>query len=436
MGKSQDLYTKAKKLIPGGTQLLSKRPEMYLPHYWPSYYEKAKGCEVWDLDGNKYVDMSYMGIGSCILGYADEDINEAVKNAIDKGSMSTLNSPEEVELAEILCDLHPWADMVRYTRTGGEAMSVAVRIGRAKTGKDTVLFCGYHGWHDWYLAANLADDKAIDGHLLPGLDPAGVPKALRGTAYPFAYNDTMGFLDLIDKHKNSIGVIVLESIRNYQPEREFVDTIRQVTIDLGAVLVFDEITAGWRLNMGGAHLLLKVEPDIAVFGKAISNGFPQGVVVGKRYVMESAQDSFISSTYWTERIGPTASIATIKKMNEKNVPDHLIKVGQKIQDGWKSSAAKHQLRIKVAGIYPLGHFAFEYENPLVLKTLFTQVMLDRGFLATNGFYASYAHKDEHVKMYLEAADDAFLFISNAIEEGNPKKYLKGPVCHSGFKRLT
>ena len=436
MGKSQDLYTKAKKLIPGGTQLLSKRPEMYLPHYWPSYYEKAKGCEVWDLDGNKYVDMSYMGIGSCILGYADEDINEAVKNAIDKGSMSTLNSPEEVELAEILCDLHPWADMVRYTRTGGEAMSVAVRIGRAKTGKDTVLFCGYHGWHDWYLAANLADDKAIDGHLLPGLDPAGVPKALRGTAYPFAYNDTMGFLDLIDKHKNNIGVIVLESIRNYQPEREFVDTIRQVTIDLGAVLVFDEITAGWRLNMGGAHLLLKVEPDIAVFGKAISNGFPQGVVVGKRYVMESAQDSFISSTYWTERIGPTASIATIKKMKEKNVPDHLIKVGQKIQDGWKSSAAKHQLRIKVAGIYPLGHFAFEYENPLVLKTLFTQVMLDRGFLATNGFYASYAHKDEHVKMYLEAADDAFLFISNAIEEGNPEKYLKGPVCHSGFKRLT
>lgn len=436
MGKSQDLYTKAKKLIPGGTQLLSKRPEMYLPHYWPSYYEKAKGCEIWDLDGNKYVDMSYMGIGSCILGYADEDINEAVKNAIDKGSMSTLNSPEEVELAEILCDLHPWADMVRYTRTGGEAMSVAVRIGRAKTGKDTVLFCGYHGWHDWYLAANLADDKAIDGHLLPGLDPAGVPKALRGTAYPFAYNDTMGFLDLIDKHKNNIGVIVLESIRNYQPEREFVDTIRQVTIDLGAVLVFDEITAGWRLNMGGAHLLLKVEPDIAVFGKAISNGFPQGVVVGKKYVMESAQDSFISSTYWTERIGPTASIATIKKMKEKNVPDHLIKVGQKIQDGWKSSAAKHQLRIKVAGIYPLGHFAFEYENPLVLKTLFTQLMLDRGFLATNGFYASYAHKDEHVKMYLEAADDAFLFISNAIEEGNPEKYLKGPVCHSGFKRLT
>lgn len=436
MGKSQDLYSKAKKLIPGGTQLLSKRPEMYLPDYWPSYYEKAKGCEVWDLDGNKYVDMSSMGIGSCILGYADEDVNEAVKNAIDKGSMSTLNSYEEVELAEILCDLHPWADMVRYTRTGGEAMSVAVRIGRAKTGKDTVLFCGYHGWHDWYLAANLADDKAIDGHLLPGLDPAGVPKALRGTAYPFAYNDTKGFLGLIDKHKNSIGVIVLESIRNHQPEREFIETVRRVASDLGAVMVFDEITAGWRLNMGGAHLLFKVDPDIAVFGKAISNGFPQGVVVGKRDVMESAQDSFISSTYWTERIGPTASIATIKKLKEKNVPDHLIKVGQNIQDGWKSAAEKHKVKVHISGIYPLGHFAFGYEKPLVLKTLFTQVMLERGFLATTGFYASYAHKDEHVGMYLEAVDETFSFIAGAVEEGAPEKYLKGPVCHSGFKRLT
>ena len=436
MGKSQDLYNKAKKLIPGGTQLLSKRPEMYLPDYWPSYYEKAKGCEIWDLDGNKYVDMSYMGIGSCILGYADEDINEAVKNVIDKGGMSTLNSPEEVELAEILCDLHPWADMVRYTRTGGEAMSVAVRIGRAKTRKDTVLFCGYHGWHDWYLAANLADDKAIDGHLLPGLYPAGVPKALRGTAYPFAYNDTKGFLGLIDKHKNSIGVIVLESIRNHQPEREFIETVRQVASDLGAVMIFDEITAGWRLNMGGAHLLFKIIPDIAVFGKAISNGFPQGVVVGKRDVMESAQDSFISSTYWTERIGPTASIATIKKLKEKNVPDHLVKVGQNIQDGWKCTAEKHKLKVHISGIYPLGHFAFEYENPLVLKTLFTQVMLEKGFLATTGFYASYAHKGEHVGMYLKAVDEAFSFIAGAVKDGTPEKYLKGPVCHSGFKRLT
>jgi len=180
MGKSQELYRKAKKIIPGGTQLLSKRPEMFLPELWPAYYDKAKGCEVWDLDGKKYIDMSTMGVGSCILGYADDDVNKAVKSAVDRGNMCTLNAPEEVELAELLLKLHPWAEMVRYARTGGESMMIAVRIARAKSGKDTVLFCGYHGWHDWYLSSNLADEKSLDGHLLPGLNPLGVPRALKG----------------------------------------------------------------------------------------------------------------------------------------------------------------------------------------------------------------------------------------------------------------
>jgi len=186
MGYSQELYKKARTIMPGGTQLLSKRPEMLLPELWPAYYEKAHGCDVWDLDGNKFVDMSYMGVGSCVLGYADPDVNTAVKEAIDKGSMNTLNCHEELELAELLCKLHPWAEMVRYARTGGEALSIAVRISRASTKKDMVLFCGYHGWHDWYLAANLTQDE-LGEHLLPGLAPAGVPKGLEGTAIPFHY---------------------------------------------------------------------------------------------------------------------------------------------------------------------------------------------------------------------------------------------------------
>jgi glutamate-1-semialdehyde aminotransferase len=177
-GVGQRLYTQAKTRIPGGTQLLSKRPEMFLPDQWPSYYSRARGVEVWDLDGNKYIDMSYNGIGACVLGAADPDVDEAVKAAIDAGSMSTLNAPEEVELAELLCELHPWAEMVRYARSGGEAMAIAVRIARAKTRRDRVAFCGYHGWHDWYLAANLAEEKALDGHLLPGLEPTGVPRGL------------------------------------------------------------------------------------------------------------------------------------------------------------------------------------------------------------------------------------------------------------------
>lgn len=436
MGKSQDLYKKAKTLIPGGTQLLSKRPEMFLPDLWPSYYEKAKGCEVWDLDGKRYVDMITMGIGACILGYADENVNNSVKAVIDKGGMSILNAPEEVELAELLCSLHPWAGMVRYTRGGGEAMTVAVRIARAKTKKDKVLFCGYHGWHDWYLSANLAEDGALDGHLLPGLAPRGVPRALRGSAYPFIYNDTKGFKELVDKFKNEIGVIVLEAIRNTEPEKGFIDAIMDTSRELGIVFVVDEITSGWRLNLGGAHLLYGVEPDIAVFAKAISNGFPMGAIIGKKEVMEAAQETFVSSTYWTERIGPTAALATIKKMKDKNVARHLVETGKKIQTGWKAAADKNNLPIEISGIYPLGHFNFQHKDPLVLKTLFTQLMLEKGFLASTAFYASYAHKEDHVSNYLKAVEETFSFISQVVKSGNPEKHLKGPVCHSGFKRLT
>lgn len=436
MGLSQDLYKKAKKLIPGGTQLLSKRPEIFLPDLWPAYYEKAKGCRVWDLDGNKYTDMSYMGIGASILGYADKDVDSAVKTAVDKGSMCTLNCPEEVELAELLCKLHPWAEMVRYARTGGEAMAIAVRIARAKTGKDLVLFCGYHGWHDWYLSANLADNKALDGHLLPGLKPKGVPRVLKNSAIPFSYNNIKGFLSLVDKYKNKIGTVVMEPLRNYYPEKGFLETIREMTEKLKIVLIFDEITSGWRLNLGGAHLKLGVNPDIAVFGKGISNGYPMAAIIGKSEVMEVAQETFISSTYWTERIGPVAALATIRKLKERDVPSHLINIGKKIQNGWRESAEKNRLKISVSGIYPLGHFSFNYEDPLILKTLFTQLMLERGFLATDSFYASYAHREKNVEKYLEVVDEVFEFIARAIKENKVKKYLKGPICHSGFRRLV
>jgi len=431
------LYKKAKNIIPGGTQLLSKKPERYLPNLWPSYFSKAKGCKVWDLDGNEYIDMSNMSVGACILGYADEDVNNAVKKAIDEGNMTTLNVPEEVELAELLCDIHPWADMVRYARTGGEAMAIAIRIARAYTGKDLILFCGYHGWHDWYLAANLADDKALDGHLLSGLKPKGVPRALKGTAIPFNYNDKNTFIKLIDKHRRNIAAVVMEPIRNYYPEERFLETIREVTRKEGIVLIFDEITSGWRLTVGGAHLIFKIEPDICVFAKAISNGYPMAAIIGKKKIMEAIQGTFVSSTYWTERIGPMAALATIKKLEKGNVPAYLESIGKKVQEGWKELAKKYNLNIIVSGIYPLGHFYFNYgDNSLILKTLFTQLMLEKGFLATTAFYASYAHKEEYVENYLKAVDEVFAFISKTIQKGNPEKYLKGPVCHAGFRRLT
>jgi len=436
MGISQDLYKIAKEIIPGGTQLLSKRPEMFLPGLWPAYYSKALGCKIWDLDGNEYIDMSCMGVGSCILGYADCDVNAAVKNVIDSGNMATLNSPEEVELAQILVKLHPWSSKVRYARTGGEAMVLALRIARAHVLKDKVLFCGYHGWHDWYLSANLSKDDALGGHLLPGLSPRGVPRALAGSALTFSYNDTEGFLEAVKKNKGEIGAIVMEPLRNEYPEDRFINTINEVSEEIGAVLIVDEITAGWRLNLGGAHLGLNLKPDIAVFAKAISNGYPMAAVIGKKRVMDAAEDSFISSTYWTERVGPAAAIATIKKMQDNNVSQRLIDIGKKVQDGWKKAACDSGIAIHVGGIYPLSHFAFEHKEPLICKTLFVQLMLERGFLATTAFYASWAHSDKDIQAYLSAVYETFAKISKMVKEGNPGKYLKGPVCHNGFKRLA
>ena len=436
MGKSQQLYNEAKQMIPGGTQLLSKRPEMHLPDLWPAYYEKAKGCEVWDLDGNRYFGMSYMGVGSCILGYAAPDVNEAVKNVVDKGTMSTLNCPEEVELAELLCELHPWAKMVRYARSGGESMAIAIRIARAKTKKDIVLFCGYHGWHDWYLSANLSNDAALDGHLLQGLSPTGVPRALRGTSFPFQYNDQESFLSLIEKYKGSIAAVIMEPIRSVYPKDGFLEMIREITKKQEIVLIFDEITSGWRLGNGGAHLGFGLNPDIAVFAKGMSNGFPMAAIIGTDQVMEATQDTFISSTYWTERIGPTAAIAAIKKMKKYNVAGHLIKIGGKIQKGWKFLSDKHHLNIEISAMPSLCHFSLKGEDALVQKTLLTQLMLEKGFLATTSFYASYAHTENIIGAYLEALEEALAFLSKAVDQGNVQEHLKGPVCHSGFARLA
>lgn len=436
MGTSQTLYEEGKNYIPGGTQLFSKRPEIFLPGYWPAYYKKAAGCKIWDIDNNMYYDMITMGIGTCILGYADKDVNNAVSKALKNGSMSSLNAPEEVELAKLLTSLHPWADMVRYARSGGEAMTIAIRIARAKTNKSKIMFCGYHGWHDWYISANLNENSALDNHLLPGLNAKGVPRELIGTTIPFTYNDAEEFIKLFEKNKSDIGVVVLEAIRNMFPKKEFVQIIQDTCNKNNIVFIVDEITSGWRLNCGGAHLLLNMEPDIAVFAKGMSNGIPMAAIVGKKQVMQAAQESFISSTYWTERMGPVAALATISKMQKLHVQQHLSAVGKKIQEGWTALAKKHNIAISVSGIYPLSHFDFSYPNRLEMKTLFTQLMLEKGFLASTVLYASYAHKHKHLDAYLAAVDDVFRIIAISIQNGNTASLLKGDVCHQLFKRLN
>jgi len=436
ISKSLNMQDRGRKCIPGLTQLLSKRPDQFAPGSWPGYFEKAKGVEVWDLDGNHYIDMSISGIGAIVLGYCDPDVDKAVQSAIEKGSFCSLNCPEEVELAELLCEIHPWAESVRYGRGGGEAMTIAVRIARAHTGREKIAFCGYHGWHDWYLAANLKSDQSLNEHLLPGLEPRGVPRGLAGTALPFYYNKLEELEQIIKNTKGELAAIVMEPIRSHNPEPGFLESVRKLANKIGAVLIFDEVSAGFRMNSGGSHLLLGVEPDMAVFAKAMSNGYPMGAIIGRKSVMDSTQDTFISSTYWTDRIGPAAALATIRKHREKNVGDHLVEIGKLVQEGWKRIAADRGLKIEVGGIAPMGHFSFEYPEGLAMMTIFTQDMLQRGFLAANRFYANYAHSKEHVEKYFNAAKETFSIIAEAAAKNKIKTYLKGEVRKSGFQRLT
>ena len=434
MSTGQKLWKRAKQIIPGGNMLLSKRAEMFLPDMWPAYFSKAKGCRVWDLDGNEYIDMSIMGIGTNILGYGHPEVDAAVHATIDLGNMSTLNCPEEVYLAERLVAIHPWAEMVRFARSGGEANAIAIRIARAASGKDKIAFCGYHGWHDWYLAANLGDDKSLAGHLLPGLEPNGVPQNLHHSIYPFDYNRFDMLEDLARQH--DLGVIMMEVSRNNGPEPEFLEQVRKLATDKGIVLIFDECTSGFRQTFGGLHKLYGVEPDMAMFGKAMGNGYAITATIGRREIMEAAQTSFISSTFWTERIGPSAALKTLEVMEKLKSWELITTLGDSIKLGWQGLAEKHGLKVNLWGLPALSGFTLVSEQALAYKTLISQEMLTKGYLAGNSVYTCIEHTPEIIAQYLYDLDSVFSLIAECEAGRNIKSLLKGPICHAGFKRLN
>lgn len=434
MGAGQELWKRAKRVIPGGNMLLSKRPEMFLPEGWPAYFSRAKGCKVWDLDGKKYVDMCIMGIGTNTLGYGHPEVDAAVASVVATGNMSTLNAPEEVYVAEKLVEIHPWADMVRFARSGGEANAIAIRIARAATGKDKVAICGYHGWHDWYLSANLGEEKNLDGHLLPGLEPKGVPRNLKGSVFPFHYNNFEELETLVRDH--DIGVIKMEVSRNKGPENNFLQKVRDLATAKGIVLIFDECTSGFRETFGGLHKKYGVEPDMAMFGKAMGNGYAITAVLGRRAIMEAAQSTFISSTFWTERIGSAAALKTLEVMNNLKSWETITKTGLEIRDRWQKLADQHALKIEHWGLPALTGFTFVHDHSLQYKTLITQEMLAKGYLVGNSVYVCIDHTKEVLDPYFEALDKTFALVKECQEGRDVLSLLKGPICHAGFKRLN
>ena len=343
------LWERAKEIIPGGNCLYSKRPEYYSPNKYPVYYQYCESIYIIDTDGNEYIDMSHCGVGTCTLGYRDKDVDFAVDSAMLRGNFCTLNNPEEVELAELLLELHPWADMVRFARTGGEAMAIAVRIARTYIGEKRVLISGYHGWHekDWG--------------------------------------------DYNWRGRDGIAARVRDPLQQYPQHQD-------------GVTIYDEITTGMRVATGGMHLTKNILPDMAVFAKAMSNGYPFACVIGRKEVMEATEKTFISSTYWTDKIGTAAALATIKRHRELNVPKHLKKIGAMMQKGWKELGKKHGLDIKVSGIPALSRWDIQGDNGKLMHTFIVESMLKQGFLTSNQFYPMYTHTPEHVEKYFMVLD--------------------------------
>lgn len=435
MNVGQKMWLRAKNIIPGGTMLFSKNPDLFLPKKWPSYFTKAKDCFIWDLENKKYLDMSFMGVGTNVLGYANPVINNQVIDSIKKSNMSTLNSNYEIILAEKLVEIHSWADMVRFARTGGEANSIAIRLSRAFTKKDNIAVCGYHGWHDWYLSSNLTNKKNLDSHLLKNLSIKGVPKKLKGTVYPFRYND-LNYLKKIIKNKN-IGAIKMEVVRNILPKNNFLKEVRRIATKNKIVLIFDECTTGFRGAYGGLHKNFGVNPDMAIFGKAMGNGFAINAIIGKKEIMNMANETFISSTFWTEKVGYVAAIATIKEMEKIKSWKVVNIVGKKVKKFWGKCSKKYDLKIQVQGMDSLPSFSIISKDWQKYKTLISQELLKKKILGTNVFYPSVKHSNQILQKYFLIMNEIFKLISLCEKkEKDIDKILETPVAISGFQRLN
>lgn len=429
----QRLWKKAKIFIPGGTMLFSKRPELYIPGRWPTYYRKAKGCYLWDLDNNKLIDMSTMSVGTNILGYANDKINRKVKIALERGNISSLNCPEEVYLAEELTKIHPEFSKVRFARTGGEANAIAIRIARAASKKDNVAFNGYHGWHDWYLSTNLSGSKNLDKALIKNLKIKGVPKNLKNSSFYFDFSSFQNFKKVCDKNK--IGTVKIEIYRDKPPDLNILKKIRKYTNKKKIILIFDECTSGFRETFGGVYKKYKISPDILILGKALGNGYPVNAILGKNNIMKNAENTFISSTFWTERLGSVAALATLKEMKRLKSWKLISKKGIYIKKRWEQLSLKYNLELKIGGINAIPSFYFK-NNHMKYKTLLSNEFLKNGFLASNSIYLSICHTEKIIKKYLKILEKIFKIISE-IENGKKfKNYYNGQISKSHFRKAN
>ena len=430
--KTNLLWNYAKKIIPAGNSLISKRPDLFSPKHWPTYFEKANGHYIWGIDGKKYQDFSLMGIGTNVLGYANKKIDNEIIKKIKKSNVSTLNCVEEINLAKKLIEIHPWAKMAKFARTGGEASTIAIRIARSYSKNENIAICGYHGWHDWYQAANIKKN-ILDKHLIKGVSSSGVCKKLKNSIYSFEYNKIDQLKKLL---KKKIGIVIMEVRRNAEPKNNFLHKIRKICSKNKIILIFDECTSGFRETFGGLHLKYKVNPDICIFGKALGNGYAITAVIGKKNIMNKAKNSFISSTFWTERIGYVAALKTIEVMKKTNSFIYVKKIGKFVKKKWGQIAKSNNLSINIYGLDSMPSFNFNSKKHLIYKSYLTREMLKNNILATNSIYISTSHNHKNLRKYFFVLNKIFKEIYKD-EIGIKKLKLKNnEICKTTFKRLN
>jgi glutamate-1-semialdehyde aminotransferase len=438
VARSMELYRRALELIPGGTQLVSRRPTRFACGVSPVYASRAEGARIWDVDGNEYIDW-VSGVGAIILGYCDPVVDDAVREQLACGTMYSINHELEIELAEELVKTIPCAEMVRYAKSGGEACAIAVRIARGATGRDRVLFCGYHGWHDWYLAANLAAEANLNAHLFPGIEPIGVPRALAGTVLPFPYGDPAALGQLLDDNRGQVAAVIMEPLRSEEPSGGYLNAVARLCHEHGAVLIFDEVSSGFRIRLGGVQEYLGVTPDMAVFAKAISNGYPMAAVVGKRDVMEPAGRMFISSTYWSDTIGLRAALSTIRELRRRDVPAYLHRLGSDLQQQLNEVARQTGLAVCCGGLSVHPALQFQTADTVLktkLSTLYIQEMAKRGCHGYTSFYLNAAQGSGEIEQTVNAAREVFVLMQEGLTEGTIDRLLECDLQQDAFRRLV
>jgi glutamate-1-semialdehyde aminotransferase len=410
----RELLERATRVLPGITQTYSKAPDQHVLGVHPVYLRRGDGCRVWDVEGREYIDYP-CALGPVLLGYRDPDVDAAVRHQLDQGVSFSLGHPLEVEVAELLVEMIPCAEMVRFVKTGSEATSAAVRLARAFTGRDHVAMCGYHGWHDWSV-----------GHSTRN---GGVPRAVRELTHPWAYNDIASLRSLFDALPDRIAAVIMEPVGVEEPRLGFLDAVRELAHSHGALLIFDEVITGFRFAPGGAQQLFGVVPDLAAFGKGMANGHPLAAVVGRAEVMRLISTSaFISGTFAGDALALAAAKATLEKIGHEDVCGHLWRQGAAVRNGFNTLAEAYGVPARMVGFPPRRVLELNPDagpEPLVLKGLIWQECLDRGVLLGNANFVSLAHDSAAIQQTLSAFEGAMATVRRALRSGSVRTALRG-----------